>query len=216
VRGLAGAVDETLLGLWQRSGMPAGPSLVAVGGYGRGELFPHSDVDVLVLLPARRHRRLEACAGDRALHHRLLGRRARDRLERAHRRECVADGVSDVTVQTALLERASSAAERRSSPRSSEATDGRRWTPRRSCARRRSRCGSATRSTRTRPTPLEPNCKESPGGLRDLQTVIWVARAAGLGRTWQQLAAHGLITPFEVRQLQRNEGVLKLIRARLH
>jgi [protein-PII] uridylyltransferase len=52
--------------------------------------------------------------------------------------------------------------------------------------------------------------------LRDLQTVIWVARAAGLGRTWQQLAAHGLITPFEVRQLQRNEGVLKLIRARLH
>ena len=43
-----------------------------------------------------------------------------------------------------------------------------------------------------------------------------MARAAGLGRTWQQLAAHGLITPFEVRQLQRNEGVLRLIRARLH
>jgi [protein-PII] uridylyltransferase len=66
------------------------------------------------------------------------------------------------------------------------------------------------------PYSLEPNCKESPGGLRDLQTVIWVARAAGLGRKWQELAAHGLITPFEVRQLQRNEGMLKLIRARLH
>src|SRR6185295_19337904 len=66
------------------------------------------------------------------------------------------------------------------------------------------------------PYSLEPNCKESPGGLRDLQTVIWVARAAGFGRKWQELAAHGLITPFEVRQLQRNEGMLKLIRARLH
>ena len=66
------------------------------------------------------------------------------------------------------------------------------------------------------PYSLEPNCKESPGGLRDLQIVIWVARAAGLGRTWQELAANGLITPFEVRQLQRNEGMLKLIRARLH
>jgi [protein-PII] uridylyltransferase len=66
------------------------------------------------------------------------------------------------------------------------------------------------------PYALEPNCKESPGGLRDLQVVIWVARAAGLGRTWAELAAKGLITPFEVKQLQRNEGLLKLIRARLH
>jgi [protein-PII] uridylyltransferase len=66
------------------------------------------------------------------------------------------------------------------------------------------------------PYSLEPNCKESPGGLRDLQLVIWVARAAGLGRSWTELAANGLITPFEVQQLQRNEGTLRLIRARLH
>jgi [protein-PII] uridylyltransferase len=66
------------------------------------------------------------------------------------------------------------------------------------------------------PYALEPNCKESPGGLRDLQVVIWVARAAGLGRTWAELAAKGLITPFEVSQLLKHEGVLKLIRARLH
>jgi [protein-PII] uridylyltransferase len=66
------------------------------------------------------------------------------------------------------------------------------------------------------PYALEPNCKESPGGLRDLQVVIWVARAAGLGRTWSELAAKGLITPFEVSQLAKHEGTLKLIRARLH
>ncbi|HUP06146.1 MAG TPA: [protein-PII] uridylyltransferase, partial [Caldimonas sp.] len=66
------------------------------------------------------------------------------------------------------------------------------------------------------PYSLEPNCKESPGGLRDLQVVIWVARAAGLGKTWSALAARGLLTSFEAKQLQRNEGLLKLIRARLH
>ena len=66
------------------------------------------------------------------------------------------------------------------------------------------------------PYALEPNCKESPGGLRDLQVLIWVARAAGLGRTWRELAANGLITPFEASQLVKHEGLLRLVRARLH
>ena len=66
------------------------------------------------------------------------------------------------------------------------------------------------------PYALEPNCKESPGGLRDLQVVIWVARAAGLGRNWTELHANGLLTPYELRRLQRHEGTIKLIRARLH
>ena len=66
------------------------------------------------------------------------------------------------------------------------------------------------------PYSLEPNCKESPGGLRDLHVVSWVARAAGLGKNWNELAAKGLITSFEVKQLARNEGLLRLIRARLH
>jgi [protein-PII] uridylyltransferase len=45
------------------------------------------------------------------------------------------------------------------------------------------------------PYSLEPNCKESPGGLRDLQVILWVARAAGLGKSWDDLARNGLATP---------------------
>jgi [protein-PII] uridylyltransferase len=46
------------------------------------------------------------------------------------------------------------------------------------------------RHTKFEDTPyaLEPNCKESPGGLRDLQVLIWIARGAGLGHTWTELA----------------------------
>ena len=52
VRALARQIDDALAELWRGAAMPPGATLVAVGGYGRGELFPYSDVDVLVLLPA--------------------------------------------------------------------------------------------------------------------------------------------------------------------
>src|SRR5678809_603546 len=63
---------------------------------------------------------------------------------------------------------------------------------------------------------LEPNIKESPGGLRDLQMVLWLARAAGLGTSWRELADQGLITPHEAAAIAINERVLQDLRIRLH
>jgi [protein-PII] uridylyltransferase len=74
------------------------------------------------------------------------------------------------------------------------------------------------RHTKFEDTPysLEPNCKESPGGLRDLQVILWVAKAAGYGDDWADLARNGLATAFEIKQIERNETLLLLIRAKLH
>ncbi|NCW86708.1 MAG: bifunctional uridylyltransferase/uridylyl-removing protein, partial [Oxalobacteraceae bacterium] len=66
------------------------------------------------------------------------------------------------------------------------------------------------------PYSLEPNCKESPGGLRDLQVIIWVSKAAGLGRSWRELADSQIITRTEARQLAEKERAFKDIRIRLH
>src|SRR4030066_1406156 len=63
---------------------------------------------------------------------------------------------------------------------------------------------------------LEPNLKESPGGLRDLQTVTWIARAAGLGTHWSELAQIGLLTAAEARQVARHSALLATLRLRLH
>ena len=217
LRQLAAHVDAQIGALWEQSGLPAGCALVAVGGYGRGELFPYSDVDVLVLLPdgMEAHQPgpaktsieafITAC-WDIGLE---IGSSVRTLSE------CLSEAAGDVTVQTALLESrwlaGDKATHKQFERKFAKTLDARAFLRAKTLEMRQ-------RHTKFEETPyaLEPNCKESPGGLRDLQVLIWIARAARLGKTWKALAAEGLITAFESRQLQRNEGVLTLIRARLH
>jgi [protein-PII] uridylyltransferase len=66
------------------------------------------------------------------------------------------------------------------------------------------------------PYALEPNLKEAPGGLRDLHTIQWIARASGIGRKWSDLVAAGLIERHEARQLARHESAFQDLRIRLH
>jgi len=218
IRGLARHVDGTLLHLWQHALMPKGAALVAVGGYGRGELFPYSDVDVLVLLPATHgdahdNDALKSTIGGFITACWDIGLEIGSSVRTIA--ECVAESERDVTVQTALLEARFLCGSRRVFDEFRRAHLA-ALDP--AAFLRAKTLEMHQRHTKYEDTPysLEPNCKESPGGLRDLQTVIWIARAARLGKTWTELAANGMVTPFEVKQLQRNEGLLKLIRARLH
>ncbi|MEJ6023196.1 [protein-PII] uridylyltransferase [Ramlibacter sp. PS4R-6] len=216
---LSREADVTLRKLWDAAGLPDDFALVAVGGYGRGELFPHSDVDVLVLMPdgasadgdgdgaVKRH--VEAFIGhcwDAGLE---IGSSVRTVAE------CVALAKDDVTVQTSLLESRPLTGNRKL-----HAEFVKRFRP---TVDPRAFFVAKTLEMRQRhnkfentPYSLEPNCKESPGGLRDLQVILWVAKAAGLGQSWDELARNGIATDFEARQVKRNEALLSLIRARLH
>lgn len=214
---LSGLADDTLRQLWLQAGFPESFALVAVGGFGRGELFPHSDIDVLVLMPdgialerdAQLQRKVEAFIGscwDAGLE---IGSSVRTLGD------CLAMAAGDVTVQTSLLESRTIAGNRR--------LYGQFWKRFEAALDPQAFFVAKTLEMRQRhnkfentPYSLEPNCKESPGGLRDLQVILWVARAAGLGRSWDELARKGLATPLEARQIKRNEAILSLIRARLH
>jgi len=103
---LAGLADALLIQLWQKAGFSAHVCLVAVGGFGRGELLPCSDVDVLVLLPDGQspentpelQNQLERFIGscwDTGLE---IGSSVRTLSE------CLAESAKDITVQTSLLE----------------------------------------------------------------------------------------------------------------
>ena len=213
---LSTLTDALLCRLWGRAQVPQAWALVAVGGYGRAQLLPYSDVDVLLLLPdgtsaadddARKP--IEAFIGscwDAGLE---IGSSVRSVAE------CLSESAGDVTVQTALLEArllcGSQALFEDFRQRYGAQMDPRAFLVAKTLEMRQ-------RHTKYEDTPyaLEPNCKESPGGLRDLQLIIWAARAAGLGSNWRELAHSGLATPFELRQIERNEALLLLIRARLH
>jgi [protein-PII] uridylyltransferase len=206
-------IDRTLRNLWSQADLPASLALAAVGGYGRGELFPHSDVDLLVLLPG------EPDAELRSKLETLIGSLWDAGLEPGHGvrtvEECLSESAKDITVQTSLIEA--------------------RW-----LAGSRSLFAAFTRAMREQLSPqvffqskrleqeqrhgkyqespysLEPNLKEAPGGLRDLQAILWISRAAGLGESWMDLAARGLITASEARQLASYQKFLSELRIRLH
>ena len=214
---LARHTDATLQLLWQRAGFPAAACLIAVGGFGRGELFPHSDVDVLLLLPDDAN-----VEGDPALKARVegfIGNCWDGGLEigssvrtAAH---CVEEAVKDVTVQTSLLEARLVTGSKQNFQRLQQQLEA-VLDPKAFYVAKTLELRQRHNKFENTPYALEPNCKESPGGLRDLQVVLWVARAAGLGKSWDDLARGGLATAFEVRQIKANEALLSLIRARLH
>ena len=216
LRQLAGLTDRLLQQLWLHAGLADEPlCMVAVGGYGRGELYPYSDVDVLILLPddAQARDALKSCieafigsCWDAGLD---IGSSVRSV------QECLAESAADITVQTSLLESrritGSAGLYARFEQAWREALDPQAFLQAKWLELRQ-------RHTKFEDTPyaLEPNCKESPGGLRDLQIILWVARAAGLGHSWDALGRTGVATAHEVRQLKRNEALIGLIRARLH
>ncbi len=205
--------DQVLERAWRGFAMPDDTALVAVGGYGRGELFPCSDIDLLILLPQ---------APDSALVGKLeelvqmlwdLG------LEIGHSirtvDECLSESATDITVQTSLVEARLITGNRglfeQLQQRFAQAMDPRAFFQDKVLELRQ-------RHVKYENTPysLEPNCKESPGGLRDLQVILWVARAAGLGNSWRELAASNMITATEARQIAQKERAFKEIRIRLH
>ena len=210
LHGFSSATDALLRSIWHAMRIGNRATLIAVGGYGRRQLFPHSDVDLLVLVgegaPTAAIEAFIACCWDAGLKlgssvHTLGG--------------CLASCAQDITLQTSLLEARRLAGSTQLfaalTQAHAEQLDVRAFVQDKLLELHQ-------RHTRHEHTPyaLEPDCKESPGGLRDLHLVLWLARAAHLGGSWRELAERGLATAYERRQIEHNEAMLCLIRARLH
>ncbi len=213
LRGRCARVDAVLRRLWADLEMPGTVALAAVGGYGRGELYPASDIDLLILLPRPASRALQEKLETLIGHFWDIG------LEIGHSvrtiPECLEQAGRDITVQTALLE-----------ARLLTGNDKLFATFERRLRRHldpldfleAKRLEQQERYLRFNETPysLEPNCKDSPGGLRDLQVIFWIAQAAGYGTAWPDLERHDFLTREELEHAVQCEEYLRHLRIRLH
>jgi len=221
VRGHAFLTDQLLQHLWrllaeyleaERRTTPL--SLAAVGGYGRAELHPYSDIDLLVLhedAPETTARFAEP------LLHFLwdMGLPVSHALRTPG--ECVADAGSDLTICTTLLEARHLAGDRelfdrfRDRFRRERLTDpaGFLAAKREEQERRHARYGGPVYN-------LEPNVKESWGGLRDLHMLFWVARYRHGVTSLRQLVGRGILTAAEYRAVARAQEFLWRVRNGLH
>jgi len=209
----AGLIDRTVRAVWTQSGAPARATLVATGGYGRGELYPSSDIDLLVLLAG------EPSEAEREPLERLIGTLWDIGLEIGHSvrtvQGCVDAAGGDVTVATTLLESRYLAGSG-TLYRALQAALGRAADPASFFKAKKLEQEQRHAKHQDSPYSLEPNLKEAPGGLRDLQVIQWIARASGIGRRWRDLVAHGVIEREEALQLARHEALLQDLRIRLH
>jgi [protein-PII] uridylyltransferase len=217
VRDRARLVDIALRAAWvNHAGRFAGDlGLVAVGGYGRGELHPSSDIDIMVLLPK------SDSADWQPDIERFLTFLWDIGLEVGHSvrsiDDCQRESLADISVATTLFE-----ARLLSGPEPLFAGMRRALAPDRLWSSQdffEAKVKEQTeRHHRYFDTAynLEPNVKSSPGGLRDLQTIGWVAKRHFGTDTLDELVAHGFLTREELRKLQAAQSFLWRVRFGLH
>lgn len=191
-------------------------TLVAVGGYGRAEMAPYSDVDIAFLTPYKQTPWAEKVIESILYTLWDLGlkvghsSRSLDEMIRMAR--------EDLTIRTALLEARYIWGDQQVYDQAAARFDAeivagsaRNFVAQKLAERdkRHQRMGDSR-------YVVEPNIKEGKGGLRDLQTLFWIGKYIHRVNSVEELAERGLFTPAELRQFQKAENFLLAVRCHLH
>ncbi|BAU76224.1 [protein-PII] uridylyltransferase [Metapseudomonas furukawaii] len=210
-------VDQILRAAWERFDWSedADIALLAVGGYGRGELHPYSDIDLLILLDSADHEVFrEPIEGFLTLLWDIgleVGQSVRS-VE-----ECAEEARADLTVITNLMESRTIAGPEHLRQRMLEVTSPDRMWPSKHffLAKHQEQKARHAKYNDTEYN-LEPNVKGSPGGLRDIQTILWVARRQFGSLNLHGLVQQGFLVESECSVLASSQEFLWKVRYALH
>ncbi|MCY1206141.1 Bifunctional uridylyltransferase/uridylyl-removing enzyme [compost metagenome] len=210
-------VDQILRAAWERFDWSedADIALLAVGGYGRGELHPFSDIDLLILLDSADHEIFrEPIEGFLTLLWDIgleVGQSVRSVAE------CAEEAQADLTVVTNLMESRTIAGPEHLRQRMLEVTSPEQMWPSKHffVAKRKEQKARHAKYNDTEYN-LEPNVKGSPGGLRDIQTILWVARRQFGSLNLHGLVQQGFLVESECSMLASSQEFLWKVRYALH
>lgn len=210
-------IDQILLYVYNRvfAGNTQSVTLLAVGGYGRGELHPASDIDLMLLLTDEADDRSRACIEQFLM---LLWD---SKLEIGHSvrslHECIEEAGKDITVATNLMEARYLAGDENLFHSMQTATGPDKiWNSQDFFQAKLDEQVKRHHKFHDTAYNLEPNIKENPGGLRDIQMIGWVAKRHFGAKTLEELIDHGFLTRTEYDTLLAGQTLLWRIRLYLH
>jgi [protein-PII] uridylyltransferase len=209
-------LDRLLLCLWRvQGGIDASVALVAVGGYGRGELHPCSDVDVMLLVESAPTAAEEQAIAAFVTALWDLG------VDPGHSvrtiAQCLDESRADVTVVTTLMEARLLAGPQSLFEEMMAAVSAPNvWPSDRFFAAKLEEQRQRHHRYDDTAYKLEPNVKRSPGGLRDIQMIGWVAKRHFNAQTLDDLVEHRFLTPGQLRRLHEGQEFLWRVRFGLH
>ena len=204
-------MDRLLAALWARFAIPAKVALVAVGGYGRGELHPHSDIDLLILS----NDPIEPALGDTVSQFVTLLWDLKLDIGHSVRTidQCIVAAKEDVTIATNLLETRTIAGDDKLTQEVSRRaysdevqTSKAYFLAKRDEQRSRNEKYSGTEYN------LEPNLKSSPGTLRDIQTIGWITKRHFGPSAHNSRARYHFLTDDEYKMLFKGNNFLWRLR----
>lgn len=208
--------DQLLSRLWQAFGLDqADIALVAIGGYGRGILHPASDIDLLVLFNTPLTAKQERSVSDFITFLWDL------RIDIGHSVRSVADcmiqAAADITIATSLIENRYITGEKKLAQALNLAlTTEFPWQSRDFYQAKCDEQHQRHKKYHSSSYNLEPNIKLSPGGLRDIQTIHWIAKQHFKTRRDESLVEYNYITAEEFVELREYQSFLWRIRYALH
>jgi [protein-PII] uridylyltransferase len=216
VKQRAGLIDFLLQQAWRRSVPEASDvALVAVGGYGRGELHPGSDIDLLILLGDSDPAPLEESLSALLTFFWDIGLEVGQSVRTVD--ECVTEATQDITVITSLVEARLLCGPGPLFERLKIAIGSDRiWPSDRFFEAKLDEQKRRYQKYDDTVSSLEPNLKEGPGGLRDIQTIDWVVKRHLNANRMSDLVKHGFLTETEYRDLKAAQEWLWRIRFALH
>jgi len=209
-------VDSILAKLWCQHHLDEFQiSLVAVGGYGRGELHPFSDVDILLLTQNDIELELEERIST------FITQLWDIKLDIGHSvrsiTECLKQAINDVTVATNLMEMRQIAGNKTLTQQLLPLlNEDDFWTSEKFFIAKRNEQEKRHQQYHGAAYTLEPNLKASPGGLRDIQTIAWVAKRHFLADSLEELVQHQYLYPNEFAELIEAQDYLWRMRFALH